>query len=59
MAETQTYSRTEIQRYLQHKMSAQEMYEFEKTLMNDPFLRMHWKVFRPVILHWLKNILLQ
>lgn len=38
MAETQTYSHTDIQRYLQHKMSPQEMHEFEKALMNDPFL---------------------
>lgn len=38
MAETNTYSRLEIQRYLQHKMSRQEMHDFEKALMNDPFL---------------------
>jgi len=38
MAETKTYTQIEIQRYLQHKMSQQEMHEFEKALMNDPFL---------------------
>jgi hypothetical protein len=38
MAETRTYNHSEIQRYLQHKMSPQEMHEFEKALMNDPFL---------------------
>jgi len=38
MAKTQTYSHTEIERYLQHKMSQQEMHDFEKALMNDPFL---------------------
>lgn len=38
MADTQTYSYLEIQRYLQQKMSPQEMHEFEKALMNDPFL---------------------
>ncbi|MEJ7681369.1 MAG: hypothetical protein WKG06_26665 [Segetibacter sp.] len=27
-----------IQRYLQHKMTPQEMHDFEKALMNDPFL---------------------
>lgn len=38
MADTQTYTYLEIQRYLQQKMSPQEMHEFEKALMNDPFL---------------------
>ena len=38
MAETQPYGHLEIQRYLQHSMSPQEMHEFEKALMNDPFL---------------------
>jgi hypothetical protein len=38
MAETRTYSYAEIQSYLQHRMSPQEMHEFEKALMNDPFL---------------------
>lgn len=38
MAETPAYNHTDIQRYLQHKMSQQEMHEFEKTLMNDSFL---------------------
>jgi len=38
MAETQTYGHDEIQRYLQHKMTPQEMHDFEKALMNDPFL---------------------
>ena len=38
MAETQTYNHNDIQRYLQHKMTPQEMHDFEKTLMNDPFL---------------------
>ncbi len=38
MAEAQTYSHIDIQRYLQHKMSPQEMHDFEKALMDDPFL---------------------
>ncbi|MDQ6812961.1 MAG: carboxypeptidase-like regulatory domain-containing protein [Bacteroidota bacterium] len=38
MAETQTYRLPEMERYLQQKMSRQEMHEFEKALMNDPFL---------------------
>ena len=38
MAETPSYNHADIQRYLQHKMSSQEMHEFEKALMNDPFL---------------------
>ncbi len=38
MAETQIYGHNEIQRYLQHQMTAQEMHDFEKALMNDPFL---------------------
>jgi hypothetical protein len=38
MAERETYNRHDIQRYLQHKMSAQEMHDFEKALMDDPFL---------------------
>jgi len=38
MAEPFTYHHPDIQRYLQHKMSPQEMHEFEKALMNDPFL---------------------
>lgn len=38
MAETPTYSYLDILRYLQYKMSSQEMHEFEKALMNDPFL---------------------
>jgi hypothetical protein len=38
MPEIPTYSYTEIQRYLQQKMSPQEMHEFEKALINDPFL---------------------
>jgi hypothetical protein len=38
MAEHNTYSQTEIANYLQRKMSSQEMHEFEKALMKDPFL---------------------
>jgi hypothetical protein len=38
MAETQLYSHNDIQRYLQRKMSPQEMHAFEKALMDDPFL---------------------
>jgi hypothetical protein len=38
MAETQLYTHNDIQRYLQRKMSPQEMHAFEKALMNDPFL---------------------
>lgn len=38
MPETHTYNYFEIQRYLQHKMSPQEMHAFEKALMDDPFL---------------------
>ena len=38
MAETSTYTYIDIARYLQHKMSPQEMHAFEKALMNDPFL---------------------
>ncbi len=38
MADMQTYSHSDIDRYLQHNMSPQEMHDFEKALMNDPFL---------------------
>lgn len=38
MADMQTYGHRDIQRYLQHKMTQQEMYNFEKALMDDPFL---------------------
>lgn len=38
MADRQTYGHSDIERYLQHKMTQQEMYNFEKALMNDPFL---------------------
>lgn len=38
MADMQTYGHSDIQRYLQHQMTQQEMYNFEKALMNDPFL---------------------
>ncbi len=38
MADMQTYGYNDIQRYLQHKMTQQEMHDFEKALMNDPFL---------------------
>lgn len=38
MASLQTYSRDEIERYLQQKMSPREMHDFEKALMNDAFL---------------------
>jgi len=38
MAKADTYSYEEIQRYLQHKMDAKEMYAFERAMMNDPFL---------------------
>jgi hypothetical protein len=35
MAETHTYSHDDIQRYLQRKMSSQEMHDFERALMNE------------------------
>jgi hypothetical protein len=38
MADLQTYGHVDILRYLQHRMSPQEMHDFEKALMNDPFL---------------------
>ena len=38
MADSPLYSRLDIQRYLQHRMSLQEMHAFEKALMDDPFL---------------------
>ncbi len=38
MAKAGTYSYEEIQRYLQHKMDAKEMYAFERAMMDDPFL---------------------
>src|SRR5205085_4158645 len=38
MADLQTYGYVDILRYLQHRMSPQEMHDFEKALMNDPFL---------------------
>lgn len=38
MADMQTYGYNDIQRYLQHKMTPQEMHAFEKALMDDPFL---------------------
>lgn len=38
MTDSEPYSHVDIQRYLQHKMSVQEMRDFEKALMNDPFL---------------------
>jgi hypothetical protein len=38
MADTQIYGHHDIQRYLEHKMMPLEMHDFEKALMNDPFL---------------------
>jgi hypothetical protein len=38
MAKAGIYSYEEIQRYLQHKMDAKEMYAFERAMMDDPFL---------------------
>src|SRR4051812_49026369 len=38
MADTQQYGHQEILRYLQQQMSSQEMHDFEKALMDDPFL---------------------
>jgi hypothetical protein len=38
MADMRTYGHSDIQRYLQHKMTPQEMHAFEKALMDDPFL---------------------
>ncbi|MGI8636513.1 MAG: hypothetical protein ACR2KZ_14040, partial [Segetibacter sp.] len=38
MPKTPLYNYIDIQRYLQHKMSSQEMHEFERALMNDSFL---------------------
>ena len=38
MADIQTYSHNDIQCYLQQQMSPQEMHDFEKMLMDDPFL---------------------
>ncbi|MDB5249293.1 MAG: hypothetical protein JWQ40_3687 [Segetibacter sp.] len=38
MADSSSYSHHDIRRYLQQKMSAQEMHAFERALMDDPFL---------------------
>jgi hypothetical protein len=38
MAKAGIYSYEKIQRYLQHKMDAKEMYAFEGAMMDDPFL---------------------
>jgi hypothetical protein len=38
MADTHAYNHTDITRYLQRTMSPQEMHDFEKALMDDPFL---------------------
>ncbi|HEX8460289.1 MAG TPA: carboxypeptidase-like regulatory domain-containing protein [Segetibacter sp.] len=38
MAERLTYGHYEIQQYLQRKMSPQQMHDFERALMDDPFL---------------------
>ncbi len=38
MAEMHTYTHLDIERYLQHKMTPQEMHNFERSLMDDPFL---------------------
>jgi hypothetical protein len=38
MHNSQTYSQYDIGRYLQRKMSPQEMHDFERALMDDPFL---------------------
>jgi hypothetical protein len=38
MGDLQTYGYVDILRYLQQKMSPQEMHDFEKALMNDAFL---------------------
>ena len=38
MGEPLTYNQQDIERYLQKKMTAQEMHAFEKALMDDPFL---------------------
>lgn len=38
MGESLTYNQQDIERYLQQKMSAQEMHAFEKAMMDDPFL---------------------
>ena len=38
MAETPLYNYQDMARYLQRKMSPQEMHAFEKALMDDPFL---------------------
>ena len=38
MHNSQTYTHFDIQRYLQRQMTAKEMHDFEKALMDDPFL---------------------
>lgn len=38
MNDTRIYNHEDIQRYLQHKMSASEMHAFEKAILDDPFL---------------------
>lgn len=38
MDDLRTYNAEDIQRYLQQKMSAEDMHAFEKAMMNDPFL---------------------
>lgn len=38
MADLKTYDNLDIEKYLQQKMSPQEMHAFEKALMDDPFL---------------------
>jgi hypothetical protein len=38
MSKSRSYSFEDIQRYLQHKMTAPEMHAFERAMMDDPFL---------------------
>lgn len=38
MADITTYTHFDIDRYLTNKMTAQEMHDFEKAMMEDPFL---------------------
>src|SRR3954447_6288889 len=38
MGDTRAYGNGDIDRYLKQKMAPQEMHDFEKALMDDPFL---------------------
>ena len=38
MADTTNYTHFDISRYLNHEMTKTEMHDFEKAMMEDPFL---------------------